>query len=99
MFVLGNFINAVATIIDIALNLYIWAFIISALLSWVNPDPYNPIVRFLYNITEPVLARVRRLIPLQFGGFDLSPVVVILGIIFLQNFLVPTLRQMAMALS
>ena len=99
MFVLGNFINAVATIIDIALNLYIWAFIISALLSWVNPDPYNPIVRFLYNITEPVLARLRRLIPLQFGGIDLTPMIVILAIIFLQNFLVPTLRQMAMALS
>ncbi len=99
MFVLGNFINAVATIIDIALNLYIWAFIISALLSWVNPDPYNPIVRFLYNITEPVLARVRRVIPLHFGGIDLTPMIVILAIIFLQNFLVPTLRQMAMALS
>ncbi len=99
MFVLGNFINAVATIIDIALNLYIWAFIISALLSWVNPDPYNPIVRFLYNITEPVLARVRRIIPLHFGGFDLTPMIVILAIIFLQHFLVPTLRQMAMALS
>ncbi len=99
MFVLGNFINAVATIIDIALNLYIWAFIISALLSWVNPDPYNPIVRFLHNITEPVLARVRRFLPLQFGGIDLTPMIVILGIIFLQNFLVPTLRQIAMALS
>ncbi len=99
MFVLGNFLNAVATIINIGLNLYIWAFIISAFLSWVNPDPYNPIVRFLYNITEPVLARVRRVLPLHFGGIDLTPMIVILGIIFLQSFLVPTLRQLAMALS
>lgn len=99
MFVLGNFLDSIATIINIALTLYMWAFIISALLTWVNPDPYNPIVRFLYNITEPVLARVRQLIPLQFGGIDLTPMVVILGIIFLQNFLVPTLHQLAMTLS
>lgn len=99
MFVLGNFLDSIATIINIALTLYMWAFIISALLTWVNPDPYNPIVKFLYNITEPVLARVRRLLPLQFGGIDLSPMVVILGIIFLQSFLVPTLKQIAMTLS
>ena len=99
MFVLGNFLDSIATIINIALTLYMWAFIISALLTWVNPYPYNPIVKFLYNITEPVLARVRRLLPLQFGGIDLSPMVVIFGIIFLQSFLVPTLHQIAMTLS
>jgi len=95
MFILSNFLNALATVIDVALNLYMWIIIIRALVSWVNPDPYNPIVRFLYGITEPVLYRIRRLIPVQFSGIDLSPIVVILAIMFLRSFLVPTLRMLA----
>jgi YggT family protein len=73
-----------------------WILIVRAILSWVNPDPYNPIVRFIYSITDPLLYRVRRILPLQFGGFDLSPMILILAIIFLESFLVPTLRQIAM---
>ena len=99
MFILSNFLKSVATVIDILLNLYMWVFIIRALISWVSPDPYNPIVRFLYNITDPVLNRVRRMLPLQFGGIDLSPMIVILAIIFLRSFIVPTLYQLAMQLA
>lgn len=95
MFVFGNFIYAIAQILDLVIVAYIWIIIIRALLSWVNPDPYNPIVRFLYNITEPVLYRVRRVVPATMGGIDFSPWIVILGLYFLQYFLVPTLRRFA----
>ena len=95
MFLLANLIEALAKILDVALNLYMWIIIIRALLSWVNPDPYNPIVRFLYRATEPVLSRVRRWLPFRNFGIDLSPVVVLLAIMFLQYFLVPSLIQLA----
>ena len=95
MFVLGNFIAAVAHIIDIALTIYLWIIVIRAILSWVNPDPYNPVVRFLTQVTEPVLAPVRRLIPLRGMGIDLSPMIVLLVILFLQHFLVPSLLQLS----
>ena len=65
-------------------------------ISWVNPDPYNPIVRFLYEITEPLLGRIRRFLPISMGGLDLSPIILIVVIMFLQSFLVPTLKQMAL---
>jgi YggT family protein len=95
MFVFKYFLNALATILDSVLYLYMLIIIARALLSWVNPDPYNPIVRFLYNITEPVLGWVRRRVPIVFGGLDLSPVLVILAIYFLQQFMVPVLREFA----
>jgi YggT family protein len=95
MFVLANFIVAVAKIIDALLTLYMWIIIIRAVLSWVNPDPYNPIVRFLYQITEPVLGLVRRWIPLRGMGIDFSPIIVLLAIVFLQSFLVPSLIELA----
>jgi len=99
MFILANFLKAMAAVLDVALTIYMWVIVIRALISWVNPDPYNPIVRFLYAITEPVLYRIRRYLPVVFGGFDLSPILVILGIIFLQKFLVSTLYQLAYRLS
>ena len=95
MFVLGNLIIALARIIDIALTLYMWIIIIRAVLSWVNPDPYNPIVRLLYQVTEPVMTLVRRWIPLRGMGIDLSPMIILLAIVFLQSFLVPSLMQLA----
>jgi YggT family protein len=95
MFVIGNFIAAVARIVDMALTLYMWIIIIRAVLSWVNPDPYNPIVRLLYRVTEPVMALVRRWIPLRGMGIDLSPMIILLAIVFLQSFLVPSLAQLA----
>lgn len=91
MFVLENFVVAVAQIIDMALTLYIWVIIASAVISWVNPDPYNPIVRFLYRVTEPILAPVRRWLPLGGLGIDFSPVIVIFAIYFLKLFLVKTI--------
>ena len=86
MFILANFISALAKVIDYGLTIYMWVIIARALISWVNPDPYNPIVQFLYRITEPVLTPIRRLIPIYKIGIDISPIIVIMAIFFLQNF-------------
>jgi len=98
MFIAANFITAVAEVISLILNFYMWVIIIRALVSWVNPDPYNPIVQFLYKITEPVLHPVRRLVPVYNMGIDLSPLIVILILIFLRSFLVSSLYQLALRL-
>ncbi|MBW2030162.1 MAG: YggT family protein [Deltaproteobacteria bacterium] len=95
MFVFSNFLVATAKILNIALTLYMWIIIARAVISWVNPDPFNPIVRFLNNITEPVLYPIRRRMPVFFGGIDFSPILIILAIIFLQTFLVQSLYQLA----
>ena len=94
--IFANLLTAIATVLDIVLSLYFWIVIISALLTWVNPDPYNRIVRTLRTLTEPVFYRVRRYLPFVFvGGIDLSPVVVLLGIQFVKLFLVRSLFQFA----
>src|SRR5215472_5105276 len=98
MFILANLIAAVAQVLDYALWAYIWILIGRVIISWVDADPYNPIVRFLYTATEPVLARVRRTLPVFAGGFDLSPIVVWLGILFLRRFVVQSLIDLAYAL-
>jgi YggT family protein len=90
MFVFGDLIIAVAKIADTLLGIYKWVIIIAALISWVNPDPYNPIVRFLYSVTEPVFRPIRRLIGYRIGPIDISPIIVILAIIFIQSFLIRT---------
>ena len=92
---ISNLIEAIAIVLRIGLTLYMYIIIAHAILSWVNPDPYNPIVRLINQITEPVLYRVRRLIPTNFGGIDFAPLIVLLVIVFLQNFLVRTLFQLA----
>lgn len=97
MFMLGNFIMAIAKLINFVLSAYIWVVIARAVISWVNPDPYNPIVRFLRQVTDPLLVHIRRYVPIM-GGMDLSPMILILIIVFLQSFLVPTLQQLAMNL-
>ena len=97
MFVFANLIEALATIVSYLLQIYMWVIIIRALISWVNPDPYNPIVRFLYQVTEPVLYPIRRRLPFM-GGIDLSPIIVLLVILFLQVFLVKTLNELALRL-
>jgi YggT family protein len=94
MFVFGNFLAAVAHVMDVVLTLYMWIVIISALISWVNPDPYNPVVRFLRGATEPVLRPIRQRLPVAMG-IDFSPIIVILGILFLKRFLVASLLEMA----
>ncbi|MDH3344102.1 MAG: YggT family protein [Desulfobacteraceae bacterium] len=95
MFIVGNFLMAVAVILRYVLTFYMWIVIARAVLSWVNPDPYNPIVRFIHNVTEPVLYRIREKIPVNFGGIDFSPIIVILGVIFLQNFVVNSLLRLS----
>ena len=95
MSALGNLIFLVANVIDIGLTVYMWVIIIRALISWVSPDPYNPIVRFLYRVTEPVLRPVRRILPIGGMGIDFSPLIVILVIYFLRIFLVRILIQLA----
>ena len=98
MFILSNFIAAIAKILSIVLNLYMWLIIIRALASWFSPDPYNPIYQFLLRITEPVLGYIRRFLPMRAGMMDLSPIVALLVIIFLQTFLVQSLYGIAMSL-
>ena len=98
MFVISNLLIAVAKVVDLALTIFMWIVIARAILSWVNPDPYNPIVRFIHNITEPVLYQIRRRIPLNFGGIDFSPILVLLAVIFLQRFVVASLFELAQSL-
>lgn len=98
MFLFSNLLMALAKVLSVVLTLYMWLIIARAVLSWVNPDPYNAIVRFIYNATEPVLYRIRRSIPVAMGGLDLSPLLVLLAIMFLQNFLIPSLMEMALRL-
>jgi YggT family protein len=95
MFIIAYFLLALATVLHYVLYTYMLIVIARAVLSWVNPDPYNPIVRFLYNVTEPVLYRIRRLIPIDLGGLDFTPMILILVLIFLDQFVVPTLSRMA----
>jgi len=94
MFIFANLLIAVANILDILLTVYMWVVIIAALISWVNPDPYNPIVRFLRAVTEPVLKPIRRVIGFR-TGIDFSPMVVILAILFVKYFLITSLIEFA----
>jgi YggT family protein len=94
MFVVSNFFTALGSVVYYVLELYMYIVIARALISWVNPDPWNPIVQFLEKVTEPALAPLRRMIGWRLG-IDVSPIILILIIIFLQKFIVPSLFQMA----
>ncbi len=94
MFIFGNLLSAIAQIFDIILSLYMWVIIIAALISWVNPDPYNPIVRFLHSVTDPVLRPIRRRIGIAMG-IDLSPLIVLLVILFIRRFIIVSLLEIA----
>lgn len=94
MFIISNLLQAIAFILDTALTIYMWFIIISALLTWVNPDPYNPIVRFLYSVTDPVLRPIRRRLGMAMG-IDISPLIVIFAIMFARSFIVKTLYDLA----
>ena len=99
MFIFSNFLLGLARVLDIGLTILYWLILIRALISWVNPDPYNPIVQFLYKITEPVLYPIRRILPLGLKfGIDISPIIAFLLIIFLKSFLVNTLLDLSMRL-
>ncbi len=95
MFIFANLVIAIANITDILLTIYMWIVIISALISWVNPDPYNPIVRFLHAVTEPVFRPIRRTIGYKLGIIDISPMIVILVILFVKHFLIRSLIELA----
>lgn len=95
MFVFGNLIETVAFVLDKLLWLYMWVIIIRALISWVNPDPWNPIVQFLHRATEPVLSRIRRWLPMRGMALDISPIIAIFAIWAVQFFLVRTLYEIA----
>jgi len=98
MFIVINLLDAIAIILHYILTIYMWLIIVRALLSWVNPDPYNPIVNFLYQVTEPVLYQVRRYLPFRGLAIDLSPIVAFMIIIFLDRFLVGTLQDIVLRL-
>ncbi len=87
------FITQTLGFISGLLQLYMWVVIIAAVMTWIEPNPYNPIVRFLYSVTEPVFEWLRGHLPVVFGGIDFSPLVVIFGIQIIQSVLLPTLRQ------
>lgn len=97
MFVMANFLKALAVVLNFGLTIYMWIVIIRALISWVSPDPYNPIVVFLRRATDPVLYPIRRRLPYSFQktGIDFSPLVLLGIIFFLQYFLVETLYDLA----
>jgi len=95
MLVFRNLLIALATVLNYALTFFMFITIARAVLSWVSPDPYNPIVRFIHNVTEPVLYQIRKRLPMMYGGIDFSPIVVILLIIFLQKFVVESLVGLA----
>ena len=95
MFVLSNLLLAVAGILQIALWAYFWILIARVVLSWVNPDPFNPIVRLIYRATEPVLRPIRYRLPTAGTGLDLSPMIVIIAIYALDSFLIGTIRDLA----
>ncbi len=98
MFVLGNLILALAVILQYLITILTWVIIIRALISWVNPDPYNMIVQILHRITEPMLAPLRRLIPIGNIGIDISPVIAILLLWFIRLFVVNSLLTLAVRL-
>jgi YggT family protein len=95
VFLIGYFVGAVASLLNVVIVAYIWVIIARALLSWVSPDPYNPIVKFLYRVTEPVLRPVRERLGSFQVGIDFSPMIVILVLYFLKEFLVPMLFRIA----
>ena len=98
MFILGNFFTALAKVFDIAIPLLYWLVIARAVLSWFSPDPYNPLVQLIRNVTEPILYPFRRLIPMYNVGIDFSPILAILALIFIRYFLVSTLYQLGQRL-
>ncbi len=99
MFVLGNLLMTVARIVEMLINLYTVVIIVAAVVSWVNPDPYNPLVRILRTLTEPVYARIRRWLPfVVVGGLDLSPIVLLLALQLLNGVVVQSLFQLGQRL-
>ncbi len=98
MIVISTFLEAIAQILHMVINIYIWVVIISALISFVRPDPYNPIVQILHRLTNPVYAFIRRFIPTIIGGIDVAPILIILALQFIDLFAVKLLFALVHAL-
>ncbi len=99
MFIASNLLTALAQVLDVVFTALYWMIIVRALISWVNPDPYNQIVQFLQAVTEPILAPIRRILPPAFRfGLDISPIIAILAVMFLKAFLVRTLLDLSFRL-
>jgi YggT family protein len=96
MFVFGNLFSSIASILNLLLDLYFWVIFARAILSWIRPDPYNPIVRTVYRLVDPVTYKISRIIPTRIGMVDVAPFILMLLIIFVQKFLVATLFDMGM---
>jgi YggT family protein len=95
VFVLGNFLSAIAWVLDNVITIYTFVIVVHALLSWVRPDPFNPIVRALATVSDFLLDPIRRLIPMHSLGVDLSPLIAILFLFFTRVFVVRTLQDLA----
>lgn len=87
--------NSIYQLVNLVFQVYIFIVVARALISWVGPDPYNPIVRFLYQATDPVLDRLRRLLPLQFSGIDLTPLALLLALYVVKDLLLNLIAQLA----
>jgi YggT family protein len=99
MFAVSNLLIALAKIVDIVLTIVYWLILVRAVISWVNPDPFNPLVQFLYKTTEPILEPIRRLLPPVFRfGIDISPIIAFLTILFVRSFFVKTLIDISLRL-
>jgi len=98
MYIIGYFLIAVAKVLNMVLIFFMWIVIARAILSWVSPDPFNPIVRFIHNFTEPVLYEIRKRLPVHFGGIDVSPIIVILAVYFFREFVVNSLLRFSASL-
>lgn len=98
MIVLSTFLVAFAQILDMIVNIYIWVIIINSLISWVRPDPYNPIVQILNRLSEPAYDFVRRIIPTVIGGIDLAPIIIILALQFISLFFIKLIYSFASSL-
>lgn len=97
MFVFGNFLISLAHLVEALITILYWLILIRAVISWVNPDPFNPIVQFLYRATDPVLAPIRKFLP-TLGPLDISPLIAFFLLYFLKLFLVSTLVDLGMKL-
>lgn len=93
--ILSTFLAAVADILHTVIQIYVWIIIVSAIMSWVRPDPYNPVVQLLYRLTEPVYAWIKKIVPTVFGGIDLAPLIVLLALQFIDKFLIKLMFQYA----
>lgn len=87
--------SALYQVVNLVFQVYILIVVARAIISWVNPDPFNPIVRFLHNATDPVLDRINRVLPLQFGGMDFTPIALLLGLSVLQQVILQLIVRLA----